>query len=93
MIMSLDDNANEATLGKSSATLGNPSGTLRHSSGRHRKSTKKSCGNDIKERHLSCYFTLVRAEVILMNESFDPSLWDRIFVLSLRMHTDTTPAQ
>ena len=46
-----------------------------------------------EERHLSCYDTLVRAELISVNESPDTPLWDRIFVLSLRMHTDTTPAQ
>ena len=48
--------------------------------------------NEGSERHLSCYYTLVRTELILVNESPEPFLWDRISVPSLRIQTDTTHA-
>ena len=38
------------------------------------------------------FAVLVLKSTISVNESLDTLLWDRIFVLSLRMHTDTTSA-
>ena len=90
--------------GKPSEIFGKWSGAHRKSSGilrkvieipsgSRRKSAKKNCVNKGSERHLSCYYTLARTELILVNESPVSSLWDRICVPSLRMHTDTTHAQ